>query len=69
MSRFSGGASYDHRVRREFFGEYEISWSIDVYYPDSRQRFPRRIRRHTDEAGARRFCKKWGLAFPEPKEG
>jgi len=31
-------------------------------------RYPRRFQRDTDENGARRFCKKWDIEFPEVQE-
>ena len=65
MGRFSGGGSYDHRVRRFAEDWYQIYWTVDFYYPDSRLRFPRIFTRNTDERGARRFCKKWGIPWEE----
>jgi hypothetical protein len=38
-----------------------LSWTTDHKHAGSRLRFPRAHYRHTDEAGARRFAKKWGL--------
>jgi len=66
MSRHSTGSSYSHTIRKLCSEEYEISWVVDFYYKDSRLRFPRRMGRVTDEAGARRFCKKWSLSWPIP---
>jgi hypothetical protein len=40
---------------------FEISWVVDFYYDGSRLRYPRTFRRITDEAGAKRFCKKHNL--------
>jgi len=62
MSRFTSNGSQDHKCEYRKRGDYYvISWSVDFYYPGSRPRYPRRFSRHTDEAGARRFCKKWGI--------
>lgn len=47
------------------WGDFTISWTFDRYYADSRLRFPHTYRRDTDEAGAKRFCKRWGIPFPE----
>lgn len=58
----SGG--YGHRVRRCADDEYVISWSWDTKIKGSRLRWPRTMSRFTDEAGARRFAKKWGLDMP-----
>lgn len=50
---------------RGWGGGWRISWTYDRYYAGSRLRFPTTISRDTDEAGARRFCKKWDIVFPE----
>jgi len=60
MSRNNSG-SYGHRCRHVGHGEYEISWTYDRKYVGSRLRYPQTLRRRTDEAGARRFCKRWGV--------
>jgi hypothetical protein len=65
MSRYSSSGSYSHGCTRWGRDDYEISWLVDRYYTGVRMRFPRTGRRYTDEAGARRFCKKWGCKFPE----
>lgn len=66
MSRYHPGHSYDHACERDtYFGGYILHWTVDYYYADSRLRFPRRFRRDADEAGARRFCKRWDIPFPE----
>lgn len=51
----------------KFMGEtyYRISWGYDHYYSGDCKRYPRKISRGTDEVGARRFCKKWSIPFPE----
>jgi hypothetical protein len=61
-------ASYHHTVKYhpEFGGYWRVCWTVDHHYPSSMLRFPRRHSRDTDEAGARRFAKKHGIAFPEP---
>lgn len=66
MSRFSSAGSYGHHCTyHKYHDYYAISWVVDRYYVGSRLRFPRTTRRSTDEAGARRFCKKWDIPFPE----
>jgi hypothetical protein len=67
MGRYTGGNSYDHWIRRDG-GEYTIGWTVDFYYPSSRLRFPRGFKRWTDEAGAKRFARKWGLNMPKDRE-
>ena len=61
--------SYNHRCQYHSnwdWGDwYEISWTVDRYVSGSRLRFPATYTRDTDEAGARRFCKKWGIPLPE----
>jgi hypothetical protein len=67
MGRFSRNSSYGHTCQRiVWYGVfYRISWIVDRYYPGSRLRHPTTFTRDTDEAGARRFCKRWDLEFPE----
>ena len=68
MSRWSGKSSYSHRCARMGRDDYTISWVWDRYCSGSRLRFPQVTRRYTDEKGARRFCKKWDIEFPEEKK-
>lgn len=63
MGRFSSSGSKGHRIRRIGRDHYRLSWTVDRYYPDSMLRWPRRCTRDTDEAGARRFAKRWSLKF------
>lgn len=65
MGRYSPGTSYGHRIHRLSADSFVISWGADRYYPSSRLRYPRHFRRITDLAGARRFAKKWKLAFKD----
>lgn len=56
---------YGHYCKyRPYYDWYEIGWTWDKHYPDSRLRYPRTMVRSTDEKGAKKFCKKWGLEFP-----
>lgn len=64
MSKYSGASSYNHRVKAYRDGSFEIFWTVDFHYPSSRLRHPRGFSKWTDEAGAKRFCKKWGLEMP-----
>lgn len=64
MGRFSPSSSYNHHIRSAGGGDYWISWTIDRYYAGSRLRHPRVFERFTDEAGAKRFAKKWGAEMP-----
>ena len=70
MGRYSPSKSYNHSYHYIWnsWGIYEISWTVDRYYPNSRLRWPTEYRRHTDRQGAQRFCKKWGLEFEAPEE-
>jgi hypothetical protein len=61
MGRFSGGGSYGHRVEKFSMDHYRVHWTVDRYYAGHRCRFPRECSRDTDLAGAKRFCRKWGL--------
>lgn len=67
MSRYSGQTSYSHHIHRIDSDTFEISWMVDRYYSGSRLRFPRRFGRITDEAGAKRFCKRWDIDMPKAK--
>lgn len=67
MSRHNSSGSYDRHCQclSRVHGEYQLSWVVDRYYESSRLRFPREYHRDTDEKGARRFCKRWNITFPE----
>ena len=58
-------SSTAHRVKREAYGFYRISWTVDYYYRWSQLRWPRRFSRETDYQGAVRFAKKHKLKVPE----
>ena len=69
MGRYSSASSYGHSIRAlSGMDCFEIVWTVDHHYRSSRLRHPRQSRRITDEAGARRFCKKWDIAMPKPKD-
>lgn len=65
MSRHRPSIGYSFHIHKLDQGAYRISWAYDRYYAGSRLRFPQHRSRDTDEAGARRFAKKHGLAMPE----
>jgi hypothetical protein len=56
--------SYHKDIERIGPDHYRLSWVIDRKYAGSRLRFPTTYWRDTDEAGARKFAKKWGVKFP-----
>ena len=62
--RYHAQRSYGHRCVSVGWGGYKISWVVDFYYKGDRLRYPRGFSRTTDEAGARRFCKRWNITFP-----
>lgn len=65
MGRISGrGGSYGHKIRMISGDTYRIIWTTDKHYEGSRIRYPRGHVRETDEKGARRFAKRWGIAMP-----
>jgi hypothetical protein len=69
MTSFTSSGSQDHKCEYRKRGDYySISWAVDFHYPGSKIRYPRRFERHTGEAAARRFCRKWGIAFPVDKK-
>ena len=57
--------SFGHECRPLIRGSsnYKISWAVNRYCKGSRLRFPTKYSRTTDEAGARRFCRRWGLPW------
>jgi hypothetical protein len=65
MSRHRSSGSKGHSIHKIMDGWYRLSWSVDRYYPSSRLRHPRGCHRDTDEAGALRFAKRWGVPMPD----
>ncbi len=62
----ANGSAYGHRVwKTGSFNTYMMTWTIDYKFRGNRLRWPRTFRRYTDEAGARRFAKKWDTPLPE----
>lgn len=61
MSRFLGGGSYGHNLTRVGPDHWRLAWTVDRYVKGSRLRFPQTQTRDTDEAGAKRFAKRWGI--------
>lgn len=64
MGRYSENKAYNHRVTRDGFDLYTLSWRFDRYFSGSRLRHPTSRQRDTGAAGAMRFCNKHGLAYP-----
>jgi hypothetical protein len=67
VSRHRASGSYGHRIQRFGGDHYRLTWTVDRYYAGDRLRYPRRGTRDTDEAGAKRFAKRWGIDMPEVK--
>lgn len=65
MGRHSANPSYGHQIRKHANDDYTLYWKCDRYYAGSRLRFPTVTRRFTDEAGAKRFSKKWKVRMPD----
>ena len=67
MSRFNSYGYGHFCKRREYSGIvwYDIGWSWDKYYTNSKLRYPQQIIRQTDEKGAKKFCKKWDIPLPK----
>ena len=65
MSRHRPSGSRGHWWKRLGPDRYQIGWIVDVYYENSRLRWPRGNGRDTDLAGAKRFARRWGLIVPE----
>lgn len=53
---------YGHQIHRLGENDYRISWTYDT--KSARLRWPRRVSRDTDRAGAERFAKRWGIVCP-----
>lgn len=66
--RYHPQTSYGHRIVLGPWGDYTLSWVVDRYYEGHRCRFPKTYRRSTDEAGARRFAKRWGVPMPDQRK-
>ena len=65
MGRYDKQESYNHHCKRIMGIGYEISWVYDTYSSGSCLRFPQYRHKFVNEAGARIFCKKWNIEFPE----
>lgn len=62
-------SGHSHRIQRLAHDFYRLSWTFDRKIAGSRLRWPTTVTRDTDEAGAKRFAKKWGARMPEvPQE-
>lgn len=56
-------SSYGHNARQVGHDHFRLSWTVDFKYASSRLRHPRTYQRDTDEAGAARFAKRWGISL------
>jgi hypothetical protein len=65
MGRHSPNHAYRFKIQRLCDDCYRLFWTVDRYYPKSRLRWPTVTSRDTDEAGAKRFAKKHGVAMPD----
>lgn len=61
MGRFSKSKSYGHSAVEFGAGVFQIGWTVDRYYKNSRLRHPIGFRVSTDKEGAERFAKRWGI--------
>lgn len=57
--------SHNHGVKKIGPDHYRLSWEVDRRSKSVRYRLPTRHTRDTDEAGAKRFAKKWGCEVKE----
>jgi hypothetical protein len=55
--------SIEHRCIKQTGNLWQISWS-QRYFHYQTINYARQIR-HVREAAAKRFCKKWGIEFPQ----
>lgn len=53
---------YDHKciVAAD---KFILTWTVDQFYPSGAFQHAHQIKRVTNERGAKRFCKKWGLTM------
>lgn len=65
MSRYHPSRSTNHCIAQFGPDDFRISWVVDFYYSGSRLRWPRQFSRDTDRAGAKRFAKRWNLAWDD----
>ena len=65
MSRYGHQQSYGHHCQYVGWDAWSISWTVDRYMKNSRLRWPNTYTRVTDSEGAKQFCKKWGIEFPD----
>lgn len=56
------GGGYGHHIWRIGADHYRLSWKYDVKH--GRIRYPRAMSRDTNQVGAQRFAKKWGVRMP-----
>ncbi len=67
MSRHSNSGSTSHFICQHGPDNFRISWVVDRYYKDCRQRFPTQYNRDTDLKGAIRFARKWEVTRGLPE--
>lgn len=58
-------SGYGHRIQRIGRDHFRLFWTFDRKIAGSRLRWPTTVTRDTDEAGAKRYAKKWGAKMPE----
>lgn len=56
--------AYGKRIQFIAPDHYRLHWTVDRKYSGSRLRYPTGYRRDTDEQGARRFARRWGVPVP-----
>lgn len=65
MSRISGRGTPRRHCERLGPDDYRCHTAWDHYYPGDRKRYPRGRSFRATEKGARRWCARWGVRFPE----
>ena len=63
MGRAPSGST-GHKIRRDGYDSYTLSWSTRHKVFGSRLLFWRTFQRETDKKGAERFAKKWNVEMP-----
>lgn len=60
--------SHSHRLVKCGDGRYEMRWHTNHWARGSRLRVIAAHSRDTNEVGAKRFAKRWGVKMPEDKK-
>jgi len=60
-------SSYGHNISKIVDDAYSLRWWVN-HFGTRRGVYARPFDRPTDEAGAKRFAKRWGVEMPEDRQ-